>query len=354
MMARLKTFALPLVSFLIGVSAALAISWILGENPIEVARILVNGAFGSATQIGYSLFYATPLIFTGLSVAWAFKAGLFNIGAEGQMTLGGLAMAIVGISLSGLPAVVAIPVAFVVAFVVGGLWGALAGWMKAKRGCHEVLTTILLNFVAYGVSSFFILSVFRNRDVQSPETEVVGDGFQIGAMEWLGGTSPLNWSFAYALIAAVLFHFIFKKTRLGFYQRMAGGAPMTGRLAGIGMDRQTIIAMFVSGGLAALAGASPVLGFMFKAREGFSGGAGFVGIAVALLGRNSAFGVVAAAILFGALTRGALDLDLDTEKVSRDLATVIQALIVLAVASQVGLGQLWTKMTERMTKGDRK
>lgn len=345
MTTKMKAFALPVVSLLLGVGLALVLAAILGESPVNVASILFKGAFGSATQFGYALYYATPLIFTGLSVAWAFKAGLFNIGAEGQMTLGGLAMAIVGISLADLPSIIAIPVAFIAAFVVGGLWGALAGWMKAKRGCHEVLTTILLNFVAYGVSSFFILSVFRNKDVQSPETNVVGEGFKLGAMDFIGGTSPLNWSFVYAIVAAVIFAFVFKKTRLGFYQRMAGGAPMTGRLAGIGMDRQTIIAMFVSGGLAALAGASPVLGFMFKAREGFSAGAGFVGIAVALLGRNSALGIVAAALLFGALTKGALDLDLDTEKVSRDLATVIQALIVLAVASQLGLGQLWSKVS---------
>lgn len=341
---RLKALIIPFVSLALGIGLALVLAAILGESPVTVARILIEGAAGSATQIGYSLYYATPLIFTGLAVAWAFKAGLFNIGAEGQMTLGGLAMAIVGVTLADLPSIIAIPVAFVCAFVVGGLWGALAGWMKAKRGCHEVLTTILLNFVAYGLASFFILSVFRNREVQSPETEMVGEGFKIGAMPMLGGSSPLNWSFAYALLAAVIFHFVFKKTRLGFYQRMAGGAPMTGRLAGISMDRQTMVAMFVSGGLAALAGASPILGFAFKAREGFSGGAGFVGIAVALLGRNSAIGIVAAAILFGGLTKGALDLDLDTDKVSRDLATVIQALIVLCVASQVGFAQLWEKI----------
>lgn len=347
MIERLKASALPLISLVLGIGAALVLAAFLGENPVHVARVLIEGAVGSTTQIGYSLFYATPLIFTGLAVAWAFKAGLFNIGAEGQMTLGGLTMAVVGLSIPGLPPVIAIPLAFVCAFVVGGLWGALAGWMKAKRGCHEVLTTILLNFVAYGLSSFFILSVFRNQEVQAPETHVVGEGFQLSQMAWLGGTSPLNTSFVFALVAAGVFYFVFSRTRLGFYQRMAGGAPMTGRLAGISMDRQTITAMFISGGLAALAGASPILGFAFKAREGFTSGAGFVGIAVALLGRNSAWGIVAAAILFGGLTKGALDLDLDTEKVSRDLATVIQALIVLAVASQVGFSNLWDRVRGR-------
>ena len=341
---RLSDLAMPVISLLMGLGLALAIAALLGESPWLVASVLVRGSFGSPTDFGYSLYYATPLIFTGLSVAWAFKAGLFNIGAEGQMTLGGLTMAVVGIALPKLPWPLAIPLALLAAFAVGGCWGAIAGWMKAKRGCHEVLTTILLNFIAYGIASFFILSVFKNPDSQVPETALVGEGYKVASMgAALGGTSPLNMSFAIGLLFAVLFSFIFSRSRLGFYQRMAGGAPVAGRLAGISMDRQTILAMFISGGLAALAGASPVLGFAFKAREGFSGGVGFVGIAVALLGRNSAIGVVLSALLFGALQKGALDLDLDTEKVSRDLATVIQALIVLAVASQAGLYLLWSK-----------
>jgi ABC-type uncharacterized transport system permease subunit len=337
MKLNLRELLIPLVALAIGLGGALAIAAILGESPVLVLKVLLAGAFGSATQFGYSLFYATPILLTGLAVSWAFRAGLFNIGAEGQMALGGIAMAAFGIAFPNLPAVIAIPLVLVSAFAVGGLWGAIAGWIKAKRGCHEVLTTILLNFIAYGLSSFFILAVLKNPTSQVPETAVIGSGYQIAQMSWLGGTSPLNWSLLLSISLVGIYGFIFKRTRLGFYQRLAGGAPEVGRRAGISMDRQTIIAMFISGGIAALAAASPVLGFAYKTREGFTSNAGFVGIAVALLGRNSPIGLLLSAFLFGVLTKGALDLDLDTRFVSRDLATVIQAFIVLAVASHLGL-----------------
>lgn len=336
----LSRIGLPLLSLAIGLGCALILAALAGESPGNVVTILFRGAFGSLTQFGYALFYATPLVFTGLSVAWAFKAGLFNIGAEGQMALGGLTMAVVGILLPGLAWPVAIPLALIVSFFVGGLWGGLAGWLKAKRGCHEVLTTILLNFIAYGLVSFFILNVFDNPDSQVPETAEVGAGYRLAALPWLGGSSPLSTSLFFAVAAALVFGFVFRRTKLGFIQRMTGGAPEVARRAGVDTDREVVKAMFVAGGIAALAGMGIVLGFAHKTREGFTGGLGFVGIAVALLGRNSAIGILCAAVLFGALTKGALDLDLDTDKVTRDLSVVIQALIVLAVASQKGLMDL--------------
>lgn len=344
----LKALLFPFFALLVGVTGALIIAGVLGEAPLRVLSILFEGALGSRTQFGYSLYYATSLIFTGLAVSWAFRAGLFNIGVEGQMALGGVAMAAVGIHFSELPMFLAWPLAFLAAFLVGGLWAALAGWIKAKRGTHEVLATILLNFIAYGLSSFFILSVLKHPESQVPETDVIGEGFRIPEMNFLGGQSPLNWSFAFAIILVVIYGFIFARTRLGHYQKMAGSAPEVGRRAGIRMDRQIILAMFISGGIAGIAGASPILGYAFKTREGFTGGAGFVGIAVALLARNSAFGIVLAALLFGVLSKGALDLDLDTEKVSRDLAVVIQAIIVIAVASYPGLVDLWRGLRGRM------
>lgn len=334
-------------ALLLGLGISLAIAAVVGESPWTVVTVMANGALGNATQVGYSLFYATPLLLTGLSVAWAGRAGLFNIGAEGQMTMGGVAMAAVGILVPNLPWPIAIPFALLAGFVVGGIWGAIAGWMKAKRGCHEVLATILLNFIAYGLSAFLIISVFKSPDAQVPETAPVGAGYEIAPIPGLGGTSPLNMSLLVALVCVAIFGFIFLRTRLGLHQRLAGGAAMAGRLSGLNMDRQTIVAMFFAGGFAGLAAASPVLGFAFKAREGFPSGAGFVGIAVALLARNRAWGIVASALLFGILTKGALDLDIDTDNVSKDLAVVIQALIVIAVASQPGLMSLFTHIKNR-------
>jgi ABC-type uncharacterized transport system permease subunit len=343
---QFEVIVFPIVSLVFGLLVALAIAGLLGESPLYVLEVMLLGAIGSVDQLGYSLFYATPLLLTGLSVAWSFRAGLFNIGAEGQMAIGGLALAAVGILAPTLPSLVAMPLALACAFLCGGAWGAIAGWMKARRGCHEVLSTILLNFIAYGISSYVILSILKNPESQVPETAVVGSGFQIPAINFLGGRSPLNWSFGLAVAGLILYGLIFKRTRLGFYQRIAGSAPELGRRAGISMDRQVVLAMFISGGIAALAAISPVLGHAHKTIEGFTGGAGFVGVAVALLGRNSPVGIFFSAILFGALSKGAQALDLDTEFVSRDLAIVIQGLIVLAVASQAGLLSLWVKLRQ--------
>lgn len=337
-------------ALLLGLFLSLMVAACLGDNPLTVLEVMFDSALGSMTQFGYSLYYATPLLLTGLSVAWAGRAGLFNIGAEGQMTIGGVTMAAVGLLWPDLPSVIAIPLALSAGFLAGGLWGAIAGWMKAKRGCHEVLSTILLNFVAYGLAAYVIVGLLKNPASQSPETGVVGVGFQIAQMTWLGGESPLSWALLLAVLCVIFYWFIFKKTRLGFRQRLAGGAPLAGRLGGVNMNRQIITAMFFSGGLAALAAAGPVLGFAHKAREGFAGGAGFVGIAVALLGRGRPLGILFSALLFGALIKGSLDLDIDTDFVSRDLSTVIQAFIVIAVASQPGWIAGWTALTERFKR----
>lgn len=336
-----------IVASFIGLAVALLLTGFLGENPFDVARILVMGSVGSPTAFGYSLFYATPLIFTGLSVSWALKANLFNIGAEGQMTVGGIAMAIVGILFPNLAAWFAWPLALVAGFAAGAGWGWLVGWLKVNRGVHEVLGSILMNFVSYGIAGLFILNVFRNADSASPETVEIGQGYRLALLDWVGGTSPLNIAFIFALMTAGVVAFVIRRTKLGLYLRWTGGAPEFARRSGVSISSQSLRAMVVSGGLAGLAGASVVLGYMHKAREGFAGGAGFIGIAVALLGRANAFGVVAAALLFGSLQKGSLDLDIDTEKISRDLAVVIQALIVIAVAARPAIERPLREWLER-------
>ncbi len=330
-----------IVTLSIGIGLSMLLVWMVGENPFHVLKILVMGSFGGPREIAYSLFYATPLILTGLSVAWAFRAGLFNVGAEGQMLMGGVAIVSQGILLPNLPPVLAIVLGFLVAFLAGGLWGAIAGWVKVKRGAHEVLVTILLNFVAYGLSSFFILNIFRNPQSQNPETFEIGQNYFLPQITIFDPSSPLNQMIFVALFCALVFGVVFRKTLFGFFQRMAGAAPELAARSGIHIGRQTILALFISGGLAGLASCANIMGYAHKAREGFASGAGFVGIAVALLGQNRAIGVVLSAVLFGALAKGSLDLDLDTQFVTRDLSQVIQACIVLVVASQPGLERLY-------------
>ncbi len=324
---------------------------VLGESPLHVALVLFNGSFGTPTAFGYTLYYATPLVLTGLSVSWALRAGLFNIGAEGQMTMGGIAMAAVGIQLSTLPGIIALPLALLAGFFAGGIWAWIVAWLKVRRGVHEVLGSILFNFLSYGFAGFLILDIFRNSASQNPETLEIGESFRLSSLSDLigvGGTSPLNSAFLMALVVAFIVDIILQKTIYGLKTRWVGGAPEFAKRSGVSLSATTIRTFAISGGLAGLAGASAVLGYMHKAREGFAAGAGFVGIAVALLGGSRAIGVVAAAILFGALQKGSLDLDLDTEKISRDLAGVVQALIVLAVASRSLIEDGWYRLRQRL------
>lgn len=329
-------------SALLSISAALISAFIVallaGESPLTVFGILAQGSFGSMTNLGYTLYYATPLIFTGLSVAWALRAGLFNIGAEGQLTLAGVALAYVG-SLA-LPGFVAIPLALLTAIVVGGLWAFLAGVLRAYRGVHEVLATILLNFVAFGITSFFISIVLRNPESQVPETKLIGESFWLPELNWGGGGSPLNVSFFIALAAAVLYGYLDSKSRLGFRQRLVGEAQGLARQTGTRVNFHLVLAISISGAFAGLASINEVMGYMHKTKEGFGSGAGFVGIAVALMGRGKWYGIILASILFGAIHKGSLDLDIDTEKMSRDFAAVLQGLIILFVAAEAGISEL--------------
>jgi general nucleoside transport system permease protein len=328
---------------LIGLTAGFLIAGllvgILGEDPIFVFQILLNGAFGSLNNLAYSLYYATPLILTGLAVSWAFQSGLFNIGAEGQMAVGGLAMVTIGLVFQNLPWPLSILFALFAAFLAGGFWGAIAGWLKAYRKVHEVLGTIMLNFIAYGIVGYIVSEIFRNPQSQVPETLSLDEKFRVPVFV----NDPLNFSILLALIAAAVVATLLWRTRFGFHQRMAGGSRDVGVLAGINMNRQTVISMFISGGLAGLAATSDILGFSLKLREGFTGGSGFIGIAVALLGRNHPAGIILSALLFGALHKGSLDLDLDTDRISRDLSVVIQAIVIIMVASQKGIQDLSRK-----------
>lgn len=326
----LFSLALP-VSIAFIATAALTVA--LSENPTEVFKILAAGSLGSPTAIGYTLYYSTPLIFTGLAVAWAFQSGLFNIGADGQMTVGGIAMASIGILFPSLSTAVALPMALMAGFSVGALWGYAVIWLKIKKGVHEVLGSILFNFISYGLAGFIILDVLRNPDSQNPETLSVGPGYLMGPFFDKGGTSPLSTAFLIAILTALVLHVILSKTYFGLKLRWVGGAVEHASRAGVPVTWERLKAFVVSGGVAGLAASPVILGHMHKAREGFAANAGFVGIAVALLGGSRPLGVVIAAILFGALQKGSLDLDLDTENISRDLAAVIQALVVISVAA---------------------
>lgn len=322
----------PILAVLLGLALGLAVTWMAGESPWHVLQILGRSAFGSRYDFGMTLFYSTPLIFTGLSVAIAFHAGLFNIGAEGQLTLGALGAAAVGAVWPGLPWPLAPVLAILTAIIAGTIWGAIPGWLRARRGSHEVINTIMLNFVATGLASYVALYLLKNPDSQNPETRPIGAGYLIHHFGMFGD-APVSTALPLAILAAVLVWILLWRTALGFEIRAVGQSEPAARAAGIDPGRIRIIALSAAGGLAGLVGVGEVLGSAGKFRVGFSPDYGFLGIAVALLGRNQPLGIVAAALLFGALHKGAADLEFETEHVTRELSLVLQALIILSVSA---------------------
>jgi ABC-type uncharacterized transport system permease subunit len=205
----------PVLALLAGLALGLAVTWIAGENPWHVFKILCHSALGSRYDLGMTLFYATPLIFTGLSVALAFHAGLFNIGAEGQLISGALAAAAVGALWRSCPALIAPVLATAAALLAGGLWGFIAGWLRARRGSHEVINTIMLNFIAASIASYVTLNILKNPASQNPETRPIAESFQIPHLGFFG-EAPVSLALPLAVAAVFAFWFLLRQTRLGF------------------------------------------------------------------------------------------------------------------------------------------
>jgi ABC-type uncharacterized transport system permease subunit len=338
----MRRLAQPVLAVALGLALGLGATWLAGENPGRVLLILARSAFGSRYDLGMTLFYATPLIFTGLSVAVAFHAGLFNIGAEGQLTVGALAGAAIGALCPGLPWPLSPVLASLAIFGAGGIWGAIPGWLRARRGSHEVINTIMLNFIAAGLASFVTLYLLKNPASQNPETRPVAPAFLIHQFGFFGG-APVSAALPFAVLAAGLVWVLLWRTVLGYEIRAVGQNEAAARAAGIEAGRIRIIALSLAGALAGLVGIGEVLGNAGRFKMDFSPGYGFMGIAVALLGRNQPGGVVLAALLFGALHKGTGDLDLETEHVTQELSLVLQALIILSVSADA----LWTWMKRR-------
>jgi simple sugar transport system permease protein len=322
----------PILAVALGLSLGLLVAWFAGESPWHVLKILANSAFGSTYDIGMSLFYSVPLVFTGLSVSLAFHAGLFNIGAEGQLTLGALAAAAVGALLPGIAWPMAPLLAGLAAFSAGAAWGAIPGLLKAHRGSHEVIITMMLNFIAAGIASYVTLYLLRNPETQNPETRVVGPGYLLTHLPWFDD-APVSTAAFLALGVALAAAVFLWKTVLGYEVRAMGASERAALYGGVSPKRIYPFVMALAGGVAGLVGVAEVLGHAGKFKLGFSPDYGFLGIAVALLGRNHPIGVVAAALLFGALHKGTADLDLETEKMTREVSLILQAFIILCVSA---------------------
>lgn len=334
---------------LLNLAAALVVSGVivrlLGESPVQALRLLVTGAAGSADGIGYTLYYATNFIFTGLATAVAYHAGLFNIGGEGQAYLGGLGAGLVALALgdAGSPWVV-LPAAVLAGMLAGAAWAFVPGWLQARRGSHIVITTIMFNFLAAALMTHLLVNVLIKPGQQSPESREFGPGAVMPAMHDLlaragvpFAPTPWNLSFLLALAAAAGVWILVWRTRWGYALRVTGANPDAAAYAGIRPARITVAVMLLSGALAGGLAANEVLGSQHRLAIDFPGGAGFVGIAVALMGRNHPAGIIAAALLFGALYQGGSQLAFDLPKVNRDMVVVIQGLVILSCGAMEDL-----------------
>lgn len=312
-----------------------AIALLYGQAPAEVLSALLEGTWGTGYGLGQVLFKTTPLILTGLSVTVAFRAGLFNVGAEGQALLGALAMGWVGSALpSSLPSLLSILLCLLAGALAGGLWGGLAGAMKAFFKAHEVITTIMLNFLAMALSSYLLVTHLAVKDtLHTPELAATLHLPRLDQVSPLFQGSALNASLFLTLFVAGLVSVLLFRLRLGYELRMLGLSPGAAHYSGLNTGALELKAMLLSGALAGLVGANFVLGYKHYYEEGFTGGVGFVGIAVALLGRAQPLGVVLAALFFGTLQQGGLAVNALIPKDSMD---VLQAVVILAVAGASG------------------
>ena len=337
-MKVLRDLRFPLIAVLCAFLVGAVIVLLVGDSPIETYRLLLGSAFSWPDGIGYTLFYATPLIFTGLAVAMGFRCGLLNIGAEGQLTVAAFATAWAGISFANSSAWMLIPLTCLVAIASGALWATIPGVLKARFGSHEVINTIMMNFIAVGVASALTQTYFKQQGDPILETLPIGDGAHIPRIgqiiPGIPARIPLNMAFVVAVLACALMYVFLWRTKWGYEIRATGANPNAAEYGGISVKKQIVLAMAISGGLAGMVAINEVLGYRYRYYQGFSPQYGFTGIAVALLGRNHPAGVLVAALFFGALTRGGLFVDIFTEKVSKDLVLILQALVILFVAAE--------------------
>ncbi len=324
-----------LLGLVVGLSLGLLLAYAAGDSPLHVLAVIGKSAFGSMSDLGLTLFYATPLIFTGLSVAVAYHAGLFNVGAEGQLNLAALAAAAAALAAPRLPPVIAPIFAIACGCAVGAFWGWIPGWLRTRRGSHEVINTIMLNFIAATIVSWAVTGFLQNTEVQNPETRMVPPAYFLRAwdpMARLFDGAPVSIAFPLAVLVACGVWVFLWRTPWGFELRACGSGEEAAEIAGIDVARTRQWAFALAGALSGLVALGEVLGGSGRFRLGFSPDYGFMGIAVALLARNHPLGIIFSALLFGALHKGAADLDIETEHVTRDLSLVIQALVILCVS----------------------
>ncbi|WP_204113550.1 ABC transporter permease [Shimia biformata] len=351
---------IPLISLLLAAILSALVILAIGENPWAAFKLMVDGALMRSAGWGYTLYYATNFMFTGLAVAVAFHARIFNIGGEGQAMFAGLGVAYVCLFIPWPHWSLALIGASVGAAVFGALWALIPAYLQAKRGSHIVITTIMFNFIAAALLNYMLVNVLRPPRSMDPATATFPEATHLPSFRDMFSTAdnimfrgaPANVTFFIALAACVLVWYLIWRTRLGYEIRAFGFSESGAKYAGISPVRITIIAMLISGALAGLMSVNTTMGESERLVLNSTEGAGFIGIAVALMGRNHPFGVFLAAILFGFLYQGGAELALWTN-IPRELIVVIQALVILFTGALDNMVRMpLEKLFLSMRKGD--
>jgi len=335
--AWLEVIVIPILNIIMALFFAGLIMLAIGVNPVEAVGIMIFGAFGYDEAIGYTLYYTTNFIFTGLAVAVAFHASLFNIGGEGQAYIGGLGVGLVFLLLDRyLPAILLIPIGIMAAGLFGAAWAFIPAWLQAYRGSHIVITTIMFNFIAASLMVYLLVNVLIKPGQMSPESRVFEESAWLPFMhEFLGvlgmevTRSPLNLSLFFALLCCLLVWLYIWRTRWGYELRTAGFSEDAAVYAGIRPKKVIVSAMCISGALAGFVAVNEIMGVHHRLLLNFTAGYGFTGIAVSLMGRNHPVGIIMASLLFGVLYQGGAELAFEIPKITREMVVAIQGLIIL-------------------------
>ncbi|GAX88469.1 ABC transporter permease [Effusibacillus lacus] len=330
---KLESVLVPLLSIALGLMVGAVMMLAMGYDPIAGYAALFQGIFGNAYNFGETLRAWAPLVFTGMAVAFAFRTGLFNIGVEGQFIIGSLTAAYVGAAWN-LPPVLHALVAILAAMVAAGLWASIAGYLKARLQVHEVITTIMLNYIAMYTSNYLIRNYFIGHQENTPPIQPSAS-LEMPILSQVFDNARIHWGIFLAIVFAVLVYWLLFKTTKGYELRAVGFNPFASEYAGMNVQQNIVWSMAISGALAGVAGSGEVLGVYgyYSIQSGFSG-IGFDGIAVALIGNNHPFGILLSALLFGGLSFGATSMQ-RLEDIPFEIIRVVIALIIFFVAANM-------------------
>ena len=349
-------FLLPMAAMLLAMLIGALIMIATSVAPATILQSFVamaRGSLGSMHALSETVTAAIPLVLSGLGIGLAFRAGLFNIGAEGQMVVGGLATAVASFAITGLPIWIHLPLALGIGLSVGALYAAIAGILKAATGAHEVISTIMLNLISFRLLDYVLRQpVIQKEGRSDPISKAVLETAELPRLlAFIDGNLRLHAGLFIMLLAVALVYWLLFRSKLGFAFRISGENPGAARYAGIHAGLTVVLAIAIAGALAGLAGATQISGVLGRATPGFTAGIGFDAIAVALLGRSHPVGILLAGLLFGALEAGGRQMQVDAG-VSIDLIGIIQALIIIFVAAPLLVRRIFPPLFRERARKD--